>query len=217
MPFLIVVLVLALVFAAGSVVYTTGLFGVAQVRVAGTVLASPEDIRAAAGVRYGTPLAQVDLATIAARVERLPVVREATVERDWPSALVVRVVERTPVAVVPRNGWWTSIDATGVAFFDEANRPALLPLVRLAAPGPDDATTRAALTVLLALNDELRGRLVELVAEAPARIRLSLTGDRTVVWGDATENEAKVRVAVVLLTRPDRVLDVSAPSVVTVR
>ena len=38
-----------------------------------------------------------------------------------------------------------------------------------------------------------------------------------IVWGDSTENEAKARVAIVLLERPGNVLDVSAPNLVTVR
>jgi cell division protein FtsQ len=63
----------------------------------------------------------------------------------------------------------------------------------------------------------LRELLVELVAESPTRIRLVLPEERTVVWGDATENDAKVRVVASLLDSPAKVIDVSAPSVVTVR
>jgi hypothetical protein len=46
---------------------------------------------------------------------------------------------------------------------------------------------------------------------------LELKGDRQVIWGDATENGAKARVATTLLGRDDgKVIDVSAPSMVTV-
>ncbi len=43
-----------------------------------------------------------------------------------------------------------------------------------------------------------------------------LTGGREIVWGDATENATKARVATSLLGRSGTVIDVSAPDVVTV-
>jgi cell division protein FtsQ len=70
--------------------------------------------------------------------------------------------------------------------------------------------------VLGALTPQLRERLVRLVATAPARIRLELTDDRTVVWGDAEDNDTKARVATALLRREGTVIDVSAPDFVTV-
>jgi cell division protein FtsQ len=71
--------------------------------------------------------------------------------------------------------------------------------------------------VLAALTPQLRARVVEVVAEAPARIRLLLPNNRVVIWGDATENETKAKVATALLDRPGTEIDVSAPEVVTVR
>jgi cell division protein FtsQ len=56
-----------------------------------------------------------------------------------------------------------------------------------------------------------------LAADAPARIRLELTDGRTIIWGDATENAEKVRVTLVLITKPGQTIDVSAPSLVTIR
>jgi cell division protein FtsQ len=131
--------------------------------------------------------------------------------------LVIRVVERTPVAAVPAAGQFLLVDGDGVAYTSQAVRPLELPLVRLTAPDSSDPTTRAALTVLASLSPRLRELLVELIAESPTRIRLALTDERTILWGDATENDAKVRVIASLLDSPAKVIDVSAPSVVTVR
>ena len=64
---------------------------------------------------------------------------------------------------------------------------------------------------------QLRSELVVLVVDAPARIRLELRKDRIVTWGDATESELKQRVATALLAQSDERIDVSAPSVVTIR
>jgi cell division protein FtsQ len=96
-------------------------------------------------------------------------------------------------------------------------KPAGLPLARLAAPGPSDVNTRAALTVLAALTDDLREQLVAISVEAPARIKLLLRKDRTVIWGDDSASDTKAQVSTALLSRDGKTIDVSAPSVVTIR
>jgi len=90
-------------------------------------------------------------------------------------------------------------------------------VLKLATPGGQDPTTRAALVVLDALSPPLRARMAALAADGPARIRLELHDGRQVVWGDATQNEAKVRVAERVLGGDAKIMDVSAPGVVTTR
>lgn len=216
-PWLIGLAGAGLVAVSGVVVWATPLLGVDRIRVEGNHLVAPGEVRRAAGVPAGTPLARVDTAAVARRVAGLPPVQRARVRRDWPGALVVRVVERTAVAAAPDGTGFVVLDRTGVGFVRAANRPAGLPLVRLASPGPDDPATRAAMSVVGALTPELRAALVAVVAEAPTRIRLELSGGRAIIWGDATENETKARVATSLLRRPGQTIDVSAPDVVTVR
>jgi cell division protein FtsQ len=141
------------------------------------------------------------------------------VSRDWPGTLVVEVVERTPVAAVAAAGnrSYTLIDREGVAYRTVTRRPPGLPLARLATPGPGDVNTRAALTVLASLTDDLREQLVAISVEAPARIKLLLRKDRTVIWGDDSASETKAQVSTALLQRDGKTIDVSAPSVVTIR
>jgi cell division protein FtsQ len=208
---------LVLIGSMGAVASATPLLGVSRIEVRGAHLVSPDEVRAAAAVRTGTPLSRVDVDEIGRRVARLAPVARAVVTRSWPNALVVRVDERTGVAAVPAGNQFLIIDGTGVVFNTTATRPAGLPLVLVTAPAPGEPTTRAALTVLAALTPQLRELLVTLVAEATTRIRLELAGGRQIVWGDATENEDKARVATSLLARPGKVIDVSAPDVVTVR
>lgn len=217
LPWLTTAGVLAVLTAAAALVYATPLFGVAEVRVAGARLVTPQQVRDAARVAPGTPLVRVDLAAVRRRVGRLAPVYRVTVTRKWPHALLVRVVERTAVATVPVHDRYAVIDRTGTVFAEAAQPPAGLPVVKLATPGGGDASTRAALSVLAALPPALREPMAALVADAPARIRLQLRDGREIVWGDATQNEAKVRVALTLLARNAQVLDVSAPSVVTTR
>jgi len=225
MPWLFAAGVVTFAGVSLGLLYFTNVFAVSRVTVTGTAVTTPDAVREAAAIRVGTPLIRVDLASAARRVEQVPAVAQARVRRDWPGALVIQVVERTAVAVVPTRAGLVGVDRAGVAFLPFAgptpgqlgNQPSGLPVVRLDRPGPDDPTTRAALTVLTGLPDGLRSPLAELVAEAPTRIRLELHGGRTVIWGDASENEEKATVALSLLAGQGTVIDVSAPRFVTVR
>jgi cell division protein FtsQ len=71
--------------------------------------------------------------------------------------------------------------------------------------------------VLSSLTEELREQLVRISVEAPARIRLELRKNRTVIWGDDSASETKAKVSTALLSRKGDVIDVSAPAVVTIR
>jgi cell division protein FtsQ len=198
-------------------VYGTPMLGVRDVKVVGAQLLVPGQVQAAADVPAGEPLARVDLDGVRARVRAIPAVDRVVVRRSWPSTLVVEVVERTPVAAVPAGKQFTLVDRTGVPYETVPEKPSGLPLLRLATPGPADQNTRAGLTVLDSLSDELREQLVAVSVVAPAQIRLELRKDRTVVWGDDAQSDRKSQVATVLLRRAGSQIDVSAPTVVTIR
>ncbi|GAA1895980.1 cell division protein FtsQ/DivIB [Asanoa iriomotensis] len=195
----------------------TGLLGVRSVAVDGTSLVTPDEVRAAAAVRAGAPLARVDLAAVAARIGTLPAVEKATVTRDWPNALTVVVVERTPEAVVPEGRRFLVVDRFGVAFQELRRRPAHLPFVRIADPRGNVDGVRGAVEVVDALSPTLRRQLVEVGVAGPAQITLKLNGGRTVVWGDASRNSTKSTVTTALLEKDGTTIDVSDPEVVTIR
>jgi len=195
----------------------SSLLGVRDVRVDGTSLVTPDEVRTAAAVRPGTPLARVDLAAVEARVGALAPVEKATVTRDWPGGLTVVVVERSPEAVVPHGKRFLVVDRFGVVFQELARRPAHLPVVRIADPRADPAATRGAVEVIAALSPTLRRQLVEVEVPGPAQITLKLAEGRTVVWGDATRNADKSIATTALLKRDGKTIDVSDPEVVTIR
>jgi cell division protein FtsQ len=198
-------------------IYGTPVLGVRDVRVLGTELLTPQQVRQATGVSDDEPLARIDLDHVRARVRAIPAVDRVVVRRSWPSTLIVEVVERTPVAAVPSGQQFTLIDRSGVPYRQVAAKPADLPLMRLATPGPADENTRSALTVLDALSSQLRQQLIAVSVAAPAQIKLELRKDRTVVWGDDTQSSTKSQVATALLKKADSEIDVSAPAVVTIR
>jgi cell division protein FtsQ len=198
-------------------IYGTPVLGVRDVKVVGVQLLTPGQIQDAAGVPADEPLARVDLDKVRSRVRALPAVDRVVVRRSWPSTLVVEVVERTPIAAVPAGKQFTLIDRSGVPYQTVTGQPPGLPLLRLSTPGPADQDTRAGLTVLESLSDELREQLLAVSVAAPAQIRLELKKDRTVVWGDDTQSDRKSQVATVLLRKATSEIDVSAPAVVTIR
>lgn len=198
------------------IIYGTPLLGVSSIRVVGEDFIPVADIRAAAHVRAGTPLASVDTGQVARRVQSLVAIERADVHRDWPSTLVIDVTPRRAVAAAPSAQGYLLLDTTGVPFRTVGD-PGGLAIVTLATPGPVDPSTLAVLSVLASLPAELRDELIRIDAPASTRIQLILSGHREIVWGDATDNVTKGRVAVSLLRQPGKVIDVSAPNVVTVR
>ncbi|MDR7278159.1 cell division protein FtsQ/DivIB [Catenuloplanes atrovinosus] len=217
LPWAVGVAVVAVAAGIGWMIYGTSVLGVRRVEVSGAVLLDPPRVRDAAQVADLTPLARVDIGAVAARVEALPAVDRAVVSRRWPGTLLIEVVERTGAAAVPQGDAFAVVDDEGVAFRTLPERPGDLPLLVVAKPGPDDVNTRAGLEVLAALSPELRAKLISVTVEAPARIRLNLDGERTIVWGDSSQSPVKSSVATALLDRKEKTIDVSAPEVVSLR
>lgn len=199
------------------VVGFTGLLGVRTVAVTGTRALAADEIRAAAAVAPGEPLARVDTAAVADRVRALPGVARVAVTRSWPATLRIAVTERTGVAAIGRDGGVWLIDADGVVFQQVPARPKNVPRLDVAAAGPDDPATRAALRAVVELPPSVTRQVLAVAAPTPDSIRLTLTGRRTVVWGSPGDAATKAKVLAALLTRPGTTYDVSNPAVVTVR
>jgi cell division protein FtsQ len=222
---LVAALVPLLLASAAWVLWESPLFAVRAVQVDGLQNLSVAEVRDAAGLRTGTPLLQVDLDAAAARVRRLPQVATAQVSRGWPDRVVVTVSERVPVAVVERAGQRSLVDAGGVLFDTITGAPpaGVVPL-DVAAPGPADPATRAALTAIEALPPAVRAQVGRVAAPSPGQITLTLPGPVTVLWGDGSVAPAKAAALGGLLDQmragalgKAAVVDVSAPDAVVLR
>lgn len=217
LPLVAALVVLVLLGVAGWVVLGTGVFGVREVAVLGARTLPAADVVRAAGIARDAPLARVDTDAVAGRVGRLPAVARAEVSVEWPHTVVVTVTERVAAVVVATGRRFRLVDASGVPFATVGARPAGLPLVEVAAPGPADRATRAAVAVARALTPALRAPLQKVVAPTPDQVELRLRGNRVVFWGDAADSARKATIAAALLGRPGRRIDVSAPDLATVR
>jgi cell division protein FtsQ len=208
-----------LVVVIGAAVYVvgfTGVLGVRHVTVVGVRALSADQVRAAAAVPAGRPLARLDTGAVAAHVRALPGVERAAVTRSWPGTLRITVTERRGVAVVTREHAYWLVDPDGVVFQRLPARPKL-PLLTVPDVGPGSATAAAALAAVTALPPRLLGGVATVQAPTPEQVTLTLTDKRTIFWGGAEESAAKAAVLAALLSRPGTHFDVSTPSVVTVR
>ena len=88
---------------------------VKEVWTAGIVQSSTHAVLSGEGVRAGTPMVLIRASRIEEALLEDPWIAQATVELDWPGTVIVRVVERTPVAWVETRGGWARRALDGVA------------------------------------------------------------------------------------------------------
>lgn len=185
---------------------------VRTVEVVGVPESEVQAIRALAKVPLGEPLARVDAAAVAARVAERATVADVSIERSWPSTLVIHASPRTPFLVIKNpQGQLQVVDATGVAYAQVTRAPGGVPVVHAAsaeALSPDALAT--AVSVVKAFPDRLQRRVGNVVVSSANLVTLRI--DRTeVVWGGVEEPERKLEIVTALLKTAPKVIDVSAP------
>ncbi|MEZ0351787.1 cell division protein FtsQ/DivIB [Mycobacterium sp. pR1184] len=198
------------------ILYFTPVMSARNIVVTGTGAVTREEVLDAAQVRVGTPLLQINTNLVADRVAAIRRVASARVQRQYPSALRITIVERIPVVVKDFPDGPHLFDRDGVDFATGPPPPAL-PYIDVANPGPTDPTTKAALQVLLALRPEVAGQVGRIAAPSLASITLTLGDGRVVIWGTTDRTDEKAEKLAALLTQPGKTYDVSSPDLPTVK
>ena len=156
------------------------LLDVDRVELVGARHTRGAEVAAATGLGRHPVMVEVDLRTVARRVEALPWVRRAVVHKRWPDTVRIEVTERVPAALVASgDGRWGLVDVSGRVLAVVETRPAGLPaLVGGPAPGRPGtsiaARAGAPLKVAAALPAALRARVVEVVGRADGTVELTL-------------------------------------------
>lgn len=214
---LIAVGVLAVLALAFVIVWTTPLFEVERIEVAGTAVLDPAEVAALGDGAVGHSVLAADLEAIAKAVAALAPVKSVDVSRAWPDAVRVSVTEREPYMAVPSDEeTFLMVDSEGVVFDETETAPGTIWRVDLAEPGPDDLATIETLAVLRSLPTGLAGEVDHVAAPSPAAVTLYLEDGRTLRWGDGSDSELKAEVADRLLAGGYEHVDVSAPDAPTV-
>jgi len=145
--------------------------GVNEVIVQGRSRVSADSVLNALGVKRGAPILAMNLGEARARLEALPWVKNASVERLLPGTLYVRIEERQPLALWQRNGKLELVDRDGK----------VLPVPRLdefhtliVVVGDEAPKQTAQLLDLLGVEPELRGHVAAAVLVGGRRWNIRL-------------------------------------------
>jgi cell division protein FtsQ len=198
------------------ILYFTPAMSARAIIVTGTGGVTNEEVLDAAQVRVGTPLLQINTNQVAERVAAIRRVGSARVQRQYPSALRITIVERVALVVKDFPDGPHLFDRDGVDFAT-ATPPPGLPYIDVENPGPTDPTTKAALQVLTTLRPEVAGQVGKIAAPSLSSITLTLSDGRVVIWGSTDRAEEKAEKLAALLTQPGRTYDVSSPDLPTVK
>ena len=92
-------------------------FALADLHITGRNYTSDDELKAAIGAGYGTPLLSLSLSDIQHNLQQLGWVKSARVSRVYPDALRLDLVERRPLALLQTAAGHRLIDETGALIF----------------------------------------------------------------------------------------------------
>ena len=210
--FLVVVLL-----AAGAAALTrSALFHAKTIRVHGLAHVSRADVLRLAAIGPNSNVFTLDAGAAERRLEREPWIADATVTKDLPSTVSIRVRERVPVAVASSDGVLRLVADDGTLL--DVALPSLAAGLTRIEPADEDApepTVRAiggAARAIAAMTAAVRHAVsfVSILADGQLRIDLSTGAD--VAYGPASEPVEKAQALRALL---DWAADVRVPSAPT--
>ena len=143
----------------------------ANVHVIGRTRTERTAILEAVDLKQGEPILALDLYAARERLEALPWVMEATVERRLPDLIYVTLVERKAMAIWQLDGSLSVVDQAGEVIPDaKAEDFAGLPLI----VGPGAAAAAEGLFVMLATDPELAAKVTAAVRVGERRWNLRI-------------------------------------------
>lgn len=217
---------LALAALGGAIwaAFWSPLLDVRTIQVAGAKQTQAAEVREAVALGAEDHLLLLSTGTVAADVEELPWVKDASVHRRLPGTVQIKIEERKPAVVVTvEAGSWT-VDEYGHVLQEGVTSKSLPTLtgavITRLEPGErvDADQVSGGLAVWRSLPGAVRPDVASVVAAAPERIALALKDGTIVRYGGAVRLGAKNKVLTALLTRLEAegrkatYLDVSVPS-----
>ncbi len=146
-------------------------FSVERVYATGRFQTDRQTLIEALGVDIHQPIFEISLETARQRVEALPWVSEASVERRLPDTIILRIDERTPLALWQNDGRIAVVDDNGDVI--DGARPQDFRELLLVV-GPDAADVAADLIAVMNLVPEVRDRVRAAVRIGNRRWNLKL-------------------------------------------
>ena len=194
-------------------------FTTEDVLVVGRSQTAKVDLLKAVRIASGAPILAYDLDGARERVESLPWISSAIVERMLPSTIVLSVVERRPVAIWQRKGNFELIDSTGKIISGQSIEKYSDLLVVVGKDAPENTSnllgileTQPQLMDLATSAVRVGGRRWNIQLKGKIDIRLPAERERA-AWSRLAEYETKYGI----LDRNVRILDLRLPDRVIVQ
>ena len=198
--------VVAVLLVAWAVVFQSPWLSVSTLDIRGASYTERSAITQAAASVRGDAILTADLGQVRRQVEALPWVASVRVSRQWPRAVRIDIVERTPAAALfQADGTWRVVDLDGRVLAASPNQPAgLVPIVAggaVVAPGAFvDGWRAQAITVAGHLAPTLSSRLADVHLDPVGGVALSLRDGGAVWFGNADDLPAKQLDVLAVLT-----------------
>lgn len=185
--------------------------------IEGSKTLTEKKVLAKSTVALGDKLARINSGTIARALAQYPEVAKVEVNRRPLHNLEIVITLRSiDVAIATSNGRYLLGDAQGVTFIEVNRPPRGVPII-----SGDRRFLGDGMEIYQALPEKIRAKVQEISLPSRASITFALRGGLTILWGSATEEEAKLRVLAALLDAPEnkraRFIDIATPLTPTVR
>jgi cell division protein FtsQ len=191
----------------------------ADILVVGRKRTTQAEILGALGLRRGSPIAELDIELARAKLETLPWIKTATIERHLPGTLSIAIVEREAIAQWQRAGKFVLVDREGVEIVSNYGAEfSVLPVVI----GEDAPANAASLFEILSEEPDLWARVKAATRVGKRRwnvrlddfekgIDVRLPEDTSEAWSrladlERTHKLLERKVTMVDLRQPDRLV-----------
>lgn len=210
---LIGIVIFALAAVLIYVAYFSTLLTVKKITVIGNSIATSISIASESEIQIGTQLARVNSDEVNQNLSDIPSIDQVEVRRVWPNEIILVVTERVAIGTIKVAGHWEFVDQNGVAYGKTFNQPKDLMVF--------DVKQKLARVEVAKIYKNAPAWLISQIksigANSRDNVKIGLSDNRTVIFGDSSRIERKLAVLKVLLTKKARIYDVSAPDVPVTR
>lgn len=159
---------LVMVLLALYILLRSPVFEVREVTVTGNRYMPAEKIISVSGIVTGENIFKINLQQAAGRVEIIPMLKSVEMDRELPSRVVIRVVERSPLALLPAGEGFIQVDADGVYLQKGSPSDRNLPVitgVKAGVPPPGQPVRADGLTGSIKVIREMPADLIPELSE----------------------------------------------------
>lgn len=222
---LIVLLILVIVLVLGIILaYNSQWFQIKEIKTIGNKNLSNKEVVTLSRVTPGASLLRIPLRDIKERLKKNPWVKEVQIDKDYPDKLIIRVIERKPVALVEAESGqrYLLVDADNfiITSISDVSKSKLPVIQEIETSGKEVGETLSsknlsnAIKAYQSLYPSLKKSITIIRAVSPDELYFYVEGIE-ILYGEAKDIEKKNRVLKDFLSKKDEriiFIDVRVPS-----